>query len=102
MRRADAQLFEGDTLNSVHAIDIGALATSSWEHRLAEKAFKRALGAPDPYPRTTRGEIVDMLSRDYATYGLSRGRNESAELIRRIESAAERQAQKRGRDAGRE
>lgn len=98
MRRIDGHLFDAHpALHRVAAISIGALATSSFEHRLAHKAFNQAAGLPDPEPTLDRDEVVAGLSADYQQYGLSGGKRESAELIRKIESAAADQAQGQSR-----
>jgi hypothetical protein len=93
MRKEDPDLFHGgyDSL-SAPASHINALATCHIEHKLACRAYVKALGQSDPYPLHPRQDDVDALVDSYRKYGLSRGKNESLQLIERIESAARSQA----------
>lgn len=102
MRRMDSHLFAGlRPLSDVDAFDITALAMCSWEHLLAHKEFARQLGLPDPDPKTSRAEIVEILAADYEAHGLSTGTHASKELVGRIVSAARAQAAALGRNGGR-
>jgi len=67
------------------------LAMKTKEQWLIEKAFAKAIGAEEPYPQTTRQEIIDALIEDYRVFLITEGVHTAEELIRELESAATQQ-----------
>jgi hypothetical protein len=99
MRRRDPQLFTRETLMKSGCLD--AFATYCFEYTLAANAFAKALGQPDPYPRSDRAGFISALNDAYKEYGLSTGMQQTRLLIRNLETAAIKQAQKsRGASRG--
>jgi hypothetical protein len=81
-------------LNFAHApTDILAVIPLTYEFELAEKAYAKALGLPDPLPHTTRAELVNDLRREWKQDGISSGPQQSTQFIRDIERDAKRQAE---------
>jgi len=73
------------------------LAMKTKEDWLIEKAFAKAIGAEEPYPQTTRDQLVASLTEDYRVFGLAAGPESAEILLQGIEAAAARQAvQQRG------
>lgn len=75
-----------------HPADIDALDACRMEHILAKKVWAKVVGMPDPHPRHIRREEVDNLSHIYKRYGISKGKLETNEIIRRFEADVERAA----------
>lgn len=91
MRRQEPILFnriidfsDGNDALTVHAI----------EQRVAEKAFAKRLGLPDPYPTYffNRYDMIAALNDGYKPYGISTGIHQTRQLVRDIEAAAILQA----------
>jgi hypothetical protein len=59
---------------------------------LAEKAYAKAIGRPDPHPDTSRQWLYSRLNSDYKKYGISKGVQTTRVLLRGVEAAAEAQA----------
>ena len=78
-------------------MNLDIFPTHSLEQRVAEKAFAKAQGAPDPHPRWERRDLVSELNRAYKEYGLSAGIEQSKQMVRRFEAEAARQAARVGR-----
>jgi hypothetical protein len=68
------------------------------ERKLAEWAFKKALGQPveDRGFPGDRETTLECLSSDYIKWGLARGEHEASEMLRSIEAQAVAQARQHG------
>jgi hypothetical protein len=75
--------------------DVYILAVLSAELLLAEKAYAKAAGLPDPWPDWPRKGVVDSLDEDYRRYGLSTGLKQTHELVRNFERQVAKQAEGR-------
>ncbi|MEW4571315.1 hypothetical protein AB1L88_25865 [Tautonia sp. JC769] len=82
-------------LDLVHSAFDNVYAMMDAERRLAEQAFAKHLGRPDPYADDScdRDETIRMLAQDYERYGLASGISHTKELARSIEKQAADQAQ---------
>lgn len=89
MRRLKPELFR--RLTDVSLFDLGLAGAIAVETTLAEKAFVRAIPAPD-LNEESREELIEMLNVDYCEWGLSSGLNQTRELVRTFEIAAAAQA----------
>lgn len=67
------------------------LAMKTKEDRLIEKAFASAIGAEDPFPQSSRQELVEALVEDYRVFQLADGVHTAEELIRDVEASARKQ-----------
>jgi hypothetical protein len=96
IRHGEPHLFTWEAMRDRVISDCDAISTLRIEMRLAEKAFTKGLGLPDPYPSETeqRDVLIEDLDEAYREYGLSTGKRASLELIRRFESDAAAQAQR--------
>lgn len=85
----------GQDLESVDFIMLDAYAVMDVERRIAEQAFARELGRPDPYRDdnfSTREELIKELAKEYQEYGISSGPAHTKELVHSIEQQAATQA----------
>jgi hypothetical protein len=90
----DGAFVGGMEMRSSRCRAIPSLITLSYEMELAENAYERALGFPDGEPAPGRAELVRRLRELWAEDGLSTGDKATEEMIRAIERAATRQAEK--------
>lgn len=78
--------------------DLQALAQALYvtmrmrEHKLVEKAFDAAMGWPDPHPKSSREQLIEMLTEDYLHFGLATGRHHTEQCVRTFEAQAVEQA----------
>jgi hypothetical protein len=91
LRREEPAVFTSSHLLEGHLTDIGALSTLHVEITLAEKAFAKAAGRPDPHRDDNRRELIRLLDHDYRAYGMSAGLRSTQELVRAFESLAAKQ-----------
>lgn len=95
---ADMRKDQPDILNSHRALidsradDVYVLSTLRSEVMLAKKAWAKAIGAPEPWAVLPRRDLVTDLNHMYMRYGLSTGRKQTEELVRRFEAEATRLA----------
>jgi hypothetical protein len=68
------------------------LRMSALEEMIAEKAFARNKGLPDPFAKNDRESLVGELDSLYRKFELSTGRNVTEELVRRFENHIAQQA----------
>lgn len=81
-----------------HMLDAYAVMDS--ERRIAEQAFARELGRPEPYVDdlwSTREELKSQLVENYQEYGVASGPKHAEELVRSIERQAAAQAKEHSR-----
>ncbi len=83
-----------ENLHDARATDISSLIPLSYEMLLAEKAYAKSLGLPEPWPLTSRSEVVRLLRQQWEEDGVSSGPELSKQFIRDIEHAAIKQAKK--------
>jgi hypothetical protein len=81
-------------LDNVRATEIHAIVPLHHEMLLAEKAYAKALGLPDPDHLMSRGQLVRDLREQWKEDDISSGPQQSTQLIRNIEQAAIRQAKR--------
>lgn len=77
------------------------LAMKTKEDWLIEKAFARVSGREEPYPQTTRDQLIVSLTEDYRVFGLAAGPESAEILLQGMETAAARQAMQQRGGAGR-
>ncbi len=84
VRRHEPRLFA----RVVHT-DLGteAMSAHSFEQCVAEKAFAKATGRPDPHPEYSRSELMEALDIAYQGFGLSTGPHQSMMLVQEIEAS---------------
>ena len=82
----DRQMLDND-LTVVHGINALRI-----ELVLARKAWAAAIGLPDPDTFRKRPTEIEYLTDVYKDYGLSSGRQQTEELVRRFETEAARLA----------
>jgi hypothetical protein len=92
MRRREPHLFTQRGLDEDSPAHCDAMSTLWIELRVAEKAFAKSAGLPDPDPDTPRTALVQDLDKAYVEYGLSTGMAQTRELVRGFEAAAAEQA----------
>lgn len=99
IRRRIPELFASyDALHEQRLGNLDIIVTMYAEVELAQMAFAKALGRPDPNPSVSRNELISELNTEYKRYGLSTGIEKTKQLARDIERAAREQAQRyRGR-----
>jgi hypothetical protein len=91
LRRDQPELLFSDKelLDSNRRItDVRMFETMRTEHILANKAWAKAIGLPDPFPTHNHREEISFLNDDYQRYGLSTGAKQTAELVRAFENEA--------------
>jgi len=81
-----------DALSNARATDIYSIIPILNEMKLAEKAYAKSLGLPEPWPLVSRAEVVRLLREQWKEDGISSGEQLSTQYIRDIEQAAVRQA----------
>ncbi len=91
MRRREPHIFTLEALR-LEGARIRELSVHCFERALAQKAFARAAGIPEPYASTRRGELIACLQGAYVELGLSESREASRRLLHDIERAAVAQA----------
>jgi len=74
--------------------ELSAFAMTTTEIELAEAAFAKALGLPDPHPSESRDVRISWLNLDYKRYGISTGIHATKQMLREVENAAKEQAKK--------
>jgi hypothetical protein len=92
MRRFYPRALSGAQLDHARAAEIDLIAAHCFELSLAERAFAKAAGHPDPHPVADRREDIATVNAAYKLYGLSSGMQETKQLVRTIETAAAKQA----------
>ena len=95
LRARFPELFNGKAIysNRLSSLTLDIVGTMALEQALAEKAFAKAAGLPDPDPDplVSRREAMRMLNEDYRRYGISSGPQQTRELVRSFEAAAANQ-----------
>lgn len=94
MRSEQPGVFAEDYLRAEHLSDLNVVATIRIEIELAETAFAKALGLPEPRPHESQAGRVSRLNEDYKRYGISTGIQATRQLAREIETAAVEQAKR--------
>ena len=83
-----------EKLHDARAAHIHSFIPLSYEMLLAEKAYAKSLGLSEPWPLTSRSELVGLLRQQWEEDGISSGPELSKQFIRDIEQAAIKQAKK--------
>jgi hypothetical protein len=81
-----------DRQRDVPCGNVQGIATLFLEQRLAEKAFASEAGTRDPCSEWRRDDLVVAVDDAYRAYGISEGRWQTEELVKRFEAAARAQA----------
>lgn len=89
MRRDQPELLDADRpFVRAHLESPDALYATRMEHVLARKAWAAAIGLPDPAPERERLEEIGQINKVYTRFGISTGRQQTLELVRRFEAEA--------------
>lgn len=92
MRRLSPEFFDSGAMVYWENELPGVLTTHQIEQELAAKAFARAAGTPRPSLCRPRELLIDLLHGGYQELGLSTGKQQTKQLVRRFEDAAVAQA----------
>lgn len=93
-RRDQPKLFEESLFRSYDnspATSMNVLTFMLSERILAQKAFAAAAGLPDPWPDENRRDEISDLNGYYVAMGLSKGLEQTKQMVRAFERTAAQQ-----------
>lgn len=96
MREVEPGLLDETWLGGKRVSDVELFDAYAYELLAAQKAFALAMGREDPYRGVSRGDILEFLGETYGKYGITTGKAQTRELLRRIEGSAIAQAIEHG------